>query len=414
MNMQRIVIVAVISTLAEAILGVIVFGFYTLVHFCGITIHCPKSKIEEWAYIFYTTYVKSKDSCGTGLNSTAEWTTNDNALTSPNNIFILELVILVLNLALAGTVLLLSRFSSDRRNAAPWLLVMLITLIVDLVSSSFALTDYTYEETDVDLVVCDLDPSWSQTRRNLTVTTLFLVFSRGVIIWLLNLFLFIYISYLYFQKTDPIPRTLRTINRNKEDLWMAYPGPQNDLDADDDNFETANQNQGQGIYHVPFHHHQPQLNDQQVQLVQLPRHDGSDGGARRAPSFQERIQKADSNQNPLTNRENHLWSYTNPSAKMELRDRGLNMRNIQPDQDVDTAFDFLENYASRDDVSANQPKKNSVYLSQLLETNIDHIPRARVTNGPSRPQSPTDSVNVNSPQNQNTGPGSRYFVPLKH
>ena len=78
---------------------------------------------------------------------------------------------------------------------------------------------------------------------------------------------------------------------------MAYPGPQNDLDADDDNFETANQNQGQGIYHVPFHHHQPQLNDQQVQLVQLPRHDGSDGGARRAPSFQERIQKADSNHN---------------------------------------------------------------------------------------------------------------------
>ena len=33
----------------------------------------------------------------------------------------------------------------------------------------------------------------------------------------------------------------------------------------------------------------------------------------------------------------------------ELRDRGLYMRNIQPDQDVDTAFDFLENYASRDE-----------------------------------------------------------------
>jgi len=54
-------------------------------------------------------------------------------------------------------------------------------------------------------------------------------------------------------------------------------------------------------------------------------------------------------------------------------------------------------------------KKNSFYLSQILEPQNDEIPRARVpdvSNGSSRPQSPLG-------YDQNRGPGSRYFVPLK-
>merc|ERR1711976_380835 len=102
----------------------------------------------------------------------------------------------------------------------------------------------------------------------------------------------------------------------------------------------------------------------------------------------------------------------------ELKSKGHNMRlrNSQPDEDVDTAFDFLDNYAFKDesgDKHADQEVRsqhrlgNTVYLSQILNAEADQIPRARLSQ---RPQSPLTSDSEGA---QGKGPGSRYFVPLK-
>ena len=67
-------------------------------------------------------------------------------------------------------------------------------------------------------------------------------------------------------------------------------------------------------------------------------------------------------------RDSQLWSYTSPNARIvswiqevfhildfichfqELRNRASqNLRNSQPEQDVDNAFDFLESYSSKEE-----------------------------------------------------------------
>ena len=109
--------------------------------------------------------------------------------------------------------------------------------------------------------------------------------------------------------------TPRTVGGKKEDLWMAYPGPQEDIAdhdvdedvRDDDKIPRHNNQEQHGVYHVPFQHlsqhqHQvqPQLHQQgHHQEGSLPRFDGS--GVRRAPSFAERIQHADNRPNVYSN-----------------------------------------------------------------------------------------------------------------
>ena len=44
----------------ESVLGVAVFTIFSLFHFCAIDVNCPESKIEQYAFVFYTTYVKGK------------------------------------------------------------------------------------------------------------------------------------------------------------------------------------------------------------------------------------------------------------------------------------------------------------------------------------------------------------------
>ena len=106
--------------------------------------------------------------------------------------------------------------------------------------------------------------------------------------------------------------TPRTVGGKKEDLWMAYPGPQEDIDEhevdedvrdDDRTPRRYNDQEQKGVYHVPFQHmshHQHQVAPQPHQQGHhqdgnLPRYDGS--GVRRAPSFAERIQNADNKPN---------------------------------------------------------------------------------------------------------------------
>ena len=98
---------------------------------CAIPVNCPNNKVEELAYVFYTTYVKEKgivrnypfyisdlteefllvDSCK--INGTLEITSNENDLTQPKNIFYIELVLLLLNLSLMGAALLLPKMQTE-------------------------------------------------------------------------------------------------------------------------------------------------------------------------------------------------------------------------------------------------------------------------------------------------------------
>ena len=72
----------------------------------------------------------------------------------------------------------------------PWLFVMGLLLVVDLVAFSLTMTDFHYEEMASGKFSCPLQ-DWPTTRRSLTISSLALVFSRGGILWLCNLFLFI-------------------------------------------------------------------------------------------------------------------------------------------------------------------------------------------------------------------------------
>merc|ERR1712209_50619 len=77
-----------------------------------------------------------------------------------------------------------------------------------------------------------LSDGWSSTRRTLTVTALLLVFCRGVFVWLVNCFIFLYIAYKFYfingTKPNRIAPVIDNSKTSQEDLWMTYPGPQED------------------------------------------------------------------------------------------------------------------------------------------------------------------------------------------
>ena len=80
----------------------------------------------------------------------------------------------------------------------PWLFVMGLMLVVDLVAFSLTLTDFKYSEMSAEKFSCTLE-NWSSTRRDLTISSLALVFSRGGLLWLANLFLFISVLRLFLR-----------------------------------------------------------------------------------------------------------------------------------------------------------------------------------------------------------------------
>ena len=104
---------------------------FSLFHFCAVTVSCPEGKLEQWAFVFYTTYVKQKgfalqlimivirltflsaDSFECKVEGNPEYTTNTSEVTQPENIFYLELVQVILCLALISTTLLLPKISKD-------------------------------------------------------------------------------------------------------------------------------------------------------------------------------------------------------------------------------------------------------------------------------------------------------------
>lgn len=155
---ETITNIAFYTTLVEAVLGVVVFTTYSLFHFCAIEVHCPQSKVEQFAFVFYTTYIKDKDSCKiVGIDSSETTSNRDESLTRPGIIFYWEIVFLCLNISLIFSTILLPKFKTERRAALPWLVLTLLMLIADLVSSSIVLRDFSYDYDSQFQFACDFD-----------------------------------------------------------------------------------------------------------------------------------------------------------------------------------------------------------------------------------------------------------------
>ena len=191
--------------------------------------------------------------------------------------------------------------------------LMLLTIVMDLTASGLVLTDYHHEESTG--FSCQLSDDWISTRRTLTVTALLLVFSRGVFVWLVNCFIFIYIAYKYYfinrTKLNKIAPVINNSKASQEDLWMSYPGPQDDDLADERSVRgqdytghpppaqiTQQQHynhHSQGVYHVPYHPRSNYNNSRDLNRTNV--NDEEDKGIRRAPSFADRLREAEANPN---------------------------------------------------------------------------------------------------------------------
>lgn len=44
----------------ESVIGIAVFAVYLLFHFCAVQVSCPSNRLEELAFVFYTTYIKNR------------------------------------------------------------------------------------------------------------------------------------------------------------------------------------------------------------------------------------------------------------------------------------------------------------------------------------------------------------------
>ena len=180
---------------------------------------------------------------------------------------------------------------------------------MDLAASGIAVTDYHHPESTG--FSCSLKDDWIKTRRTLTVTALLLVFSRGVFVWLLNCLIFIFIVYKYYvnngTKLSKVAPVINNSKTSQENLWMSYPGPQDD-DLEDERHDfpghpppqvapTHHHNpNSQGVYHVPHQQSSSNYNSgRDINRTHVT--DDEDKGIRRAPSFADRLREAEANKN---------------------------------------------------------------------------------------------------------------------
>jgi len=441
--------IAFYSTLIESIIGVVLCALYVLFHFCAITVSCPgSSKVEQVAFVFYTTYINEKDGCKVTNDddgSIQEITSNTNNLTQPQIIFFWQVLLLLLYLAWVGTALMLQQVEKKSRSAIPWIFVTFLVIVADFTASALSLTDYYYEETQDIGFSCPLDIDWAVPRKSWTTTILFLLFSRGGVIWILNLWFLLTITAFIIEKGQKVAPATPQVQTNKNPMneyWATPPG--HNLNLEDQELPEMNTFSQQGRqydqqmsnnnkprttnnhpttshyqpptsnYQSPTNHYQPPVNhnhptsnhyqppsnDYQPSITRNQdasiRQENQDPGLRRPQSFAERIRNADNSEHP-TFRDSQLWSYANPGVRKELQTRGESIRPTQPDKDVDSAFNFLETYSIKEDgpepgmeTESVKQKSYSKYLSRQLEVGQverQGIPRAKVPTSSSRPSS---------------------------
>jgi len=157
---------------------------------------------------------------------------------------------------------------------------------------------------------------------------------------------------------------------------------------------SQKQENGEPRYRAPSQEHleRYQVPNQEHSEGQS-RHRGAPlvGTARRPPSFADRLKSAEAGGG---GREGPLWGYSNPGVRRQLMERSSQRGERPLDQDVDTAFNFLETYSTKAEEEPEEAAGDGSYSSYLAEQAPTGIPRAR-------------------PPPQASGPGARYFVPLK-
>jgi len=162
---------------------------------------------------------------------------------------------------------------------------------------------------------------------------------------------------------------------------------------------SQKQVEGQSRYRAPSQEHletQPryQAPNQEHSEGQGSRHRAplvGAGTARRPPSFADRLKSAEAGGG---GREGPLWGYSNPGVRRQLMERSSQRGERTPDKDVDSAFNFLETYSTKAEEEPDEAAGDGSYSSYLADKVATGIPRAR-------------------PPPQASGPGARYFVPLK-
>ena len=207
------------------------------------------------------------------------------------------------------------------------MIIMFLTIVMDLLSSCLTLSDFgqkTYN--NFPNSVCEIlaEEEWGDNKRTLVILSLFFVFSRGVLVLLFNVGLFINVAMIYLklgksQKVAPVVSESKT---NQEDLWISYPGPKEEDPTQSEDrpdvrhakHEHATHNQqpqeqrGDGHhYQVPFtgarHHPEPDPDHRGYRDVYHHQTDNRseepnnnrNRTARRAPSFADRLREADTN-----------------------------------------------------------------------------------------------------------------------
>ena len=200
------------------------------------------------------------------------------------------------------------------------MIIMLLLIVMDLLSSGLALSDFTIYES-FDNNSCGL--KWSDGRRALTTLTLFFVFSRGVLVLLFNIGLFIYIARMYARLGRPkiIAPVVSESKTNQEDLWISYPGPREedqtqpedrpdvqhehaDHDPHNHHQHTQEYREDEHHYQAPVargHHHQDPVHRGYRDVYHNNTNhryedpNSNNRTARRAPSFADRLKEAETN-----------------------------------------------------------------------------------------------------------------------
>lgn len=417
------------ATLTEAIIGVIMCGVYILFYFCRITVACPSkdNNLEQVFFLFYTTYVKEKDNkclVSNGNETIPENTTNDNELTRPRMIFFWQILFLVLYIAWVATALLLQQIRKRTQSALPWLIVTAHVLVAEVVSASLAATDLPLQGPGLESkdfscpsMLTD-DQDWADARKDWATTVLILYFTRCGIFWLVHLWALIIVTIYIWTNGKFVPGTisLGAETESTTELWSpsktgpptpslwapagARP-PSEHLSSARPPSEHLSSPGGPNRAHYSQpngHYSQPQIRHQERSL---DRPDGDIGAQRRPRSFAERHGSAETGG---LSRDGALWGYTEPAVRKELMGRPVR-KDRHLDQDVDSAFNFLETYMGQGEEEGSREVAHAQYSAYLAHAHNqsgqpEHmIPRAKVP----------PSLNSNG-----SAPGARYFVPLKH
>ena len=205
------------------------------------------------------------------------------------------------------------------------MIIMLLTIVMDLVSSGIALTDLATQEDLVYVSGCGFE--WSDGKRRLATLTLFFVFSRGVLVLLFNVGLFIYVARMYTRLGKPkiVAPVVSESKTNQEDLWISYPGPREedqtqpedrpdvqhehpDHDLHQHHQHTQEHREEEHHYQAPVargHHDQDPVhrgyrdvyhnNNNNTNRYEEPNSNNNNRTARRAPSFADRLKEAETN-----------------------------------------------------------------------------------------------------------------------